>query len=126
MNIAVWIVAGLLAAVFLFAGGAKLLIPRARLAEAPGGAWVNAFSPGFVKGLGAVEILGATGLILPAALDIAPVLVPVAAIGLAGIMVGAAIVTFRFHEVGHALLNLAYLSLAVFVAWGCLGPESFT
>ena len=53
------------------------------------------FSAGFVKALGAVEILGAVGLILPALLDIAPILVPLAAVGLASIMVGAAIVTFR-------------------------------
>ena len=50
---------------------------------------------------------------------------PLAAVGLAAIMVGAAIVTFRRHEFRHALLNLAYLSLAVFVAWGRFGPESF-
>jgi len=126
MNLAVWVIAGLLAAVFLFAGATKLIVPRDKLAAAPGGGWVNDFSPGFVKALGAVEILGAVGLIVPAALDIAPVLVPLAAVGLASIMVGAAIVTFRRHESGHALLNLTYLALAVFVAWGRFGPESFT
>jgi hypothetical protein len=126
VNLAVWIIAGLLAAVFLFAGDTKVLVPRAQLAEAPGGGWVNDFSPAFVKALGAVEILGAIGLILPAALDIAPVLVPLAAVGLGSIMIGAAIVTFRRQEAGHALLNLTYLALAVFVAWGRFGPESFT
>jgi hypothetical protein len=126
MNLALWIIAGLLAAVFLFAGANKLLIPREKLAKAPGGGWVNDFSAGFVKALGAVEILGAGGLILPAALDIAPVLVPLAAAGLAAIMTGAAIVTYRRQEFKHVLLNLIYLAMAVFVAFGRFGPESFT
>jgi hypothetical protein len=125
MNLALWIVAGLLATVFLLAGSTKLFIPRHKLATAPGGGWVNDFSAGFVKALGAVEILGAVGLILPAALDIAPLLVPLAAVGLAAIMAGAANVTFRRHESMHALLNLAYLALAAFLAWGRFGPESF-
>jgi hypothetical protein len=77
------------------------------------------------EGLGAVEILGAAGLFLPALLDVAPILSPFAAVGLALIMVGAAIVAFRRHEFGHVLVNLTYLALAVFVAWGRFGPESF-
>ena len=125
MNLVLWIIAGLLAVVFLLAGASKLLIPYEKLARAPGAGWVNDFSPGFVKGLGAVEILGGLGLILPATLGIAPVLVPLAAVGLATIMVGAAIVTYRRHEPLHALLNLTYLALAVLLAWGRFGPESF-
>ena len=77
--------------------------------------------PGFVKALGAVEILGAVGLILPALLDIAPVLVPLAATGLAAIMVGAAIVEFRRQEFKHVLVNLTYLAMAAFVAFGRFG-----
>ena len=118
MNLTLWIIAGLLAAVFLVAGPSKLFIPKAKLAKAPGGGWVLDFSAGFVKALGAVEILGAVGLILPALLDIAPILVPLAAVGLALIMVGAANVEFRRHEFKHTLGNLAYLALAVFVTWG--------
>ena len=126
MNVALWIVAGLMAAVFLLAGSTKMFIPRERLAKAPGGGWVNDFGAGFVKFLGAVEILGAVGLILPALLGIAPVLVPLAALGLGFIMVGAAIVEFRRQESKHALLNLTYLALIAFVAWGRFGFESFT
>ena len=125
MNLALWIIAGLLAAVFLLAGGSKLFVPPENLAKAPGAGWVDDFSAGFVKSLGAVEILGAAGLILPAALNIAPVLVPLAAVGLATIMFGAAIVTFRRQEAKHALGNLVYLALAAFVAWGRSGPVSF-
>jgi hypothetical protein len=118
MNLTLWIIAGLLAAAFLVAGASKLFIPKAKLAKDPGAGWVLDFSAGFVKALGAVEILGAVGLILPALLDIAPILVPLAAVGLALIMAGAAIVTFRRHEYKHALGNLIYLALAAFVAWG--------
>ena len=118
MNIALWIIAGLLAAVFLVAGANKLFIPQAKLARAPGGGWVLEFSAGFVKALGVVEILGAVGLILPAVLTIAPILVPLAAVGLALIMVGAATMEFRRHEYKHMLLNLIYLALVAFVAWG--------
>ncbi len=118
MNLTLWIIAGLLAAGFLFAGATKLFIPKAKLAKTPGGGWVLDFSAGFVKALGAVEILGAVGLTLPALLDIAPILVPLAAVGLALDMVGAAIVTFRRHEFKHTLLPLLYLALAAFVAWG--------
>jgi hypothetical protein len=126
VHTALWVVAGLLATVFLVAGSSKLFIPREKLAKAPGGGWVLDFSAGFVKALGAVEILGAVGLILPALLDIAPVLVPLAASGLATIMVGAAIVTYRRREFKHVLLNLTYLAVAAFVAWGRFGPEPFT
>jgi hypothetical protein len=125
MNLALWIIAGLLAAVFLLAGANKLFIPQRKLAKAPGGGWVLDFSPAFVKLLGAVELLGAAGLILPAALGVAPILVPVAAVGLGTIMIGAAIVTTRRHEPKHALLNLTYLALITFVAIARFGPESF-
>jgi DoxX-like family len=118
MNLTLWTIAGLLAAAFLVAGASKLFIPKAQLARAPGGGWVLDFSAGFVKALGVVEILGAVGLILPALLGIAPILVPLAAVGLALIMAGAAIVTFRRQEYKHALGNLIYLALAAFVAWG--------
>src|SRR5258707_3965389 len=118
MNIALWIAAGLLAAAFVVAGVSKLVVPREKLASASGGGWVLDFSAGFVKALGTVEILGAIGLILPALLDIAPVLVPLAALGLGLIMSGAAIVEFRRREFKHGLGNLIYLALAAFVAFG--------
>ncbi|MEU8227374.1 DoxX family protein [Kribbella sp. NPDC048915] len=125
MNLALWIVAGLLAVAFAFAGANKLFIPYEKLAKARGAGWVNQFSPAFVKTLGTLEILGAIGLIVPAALDIVPVLVPVAAIGLAIIMVGAAIVTSRRRERAHAAVNVVYLALALFVVVGRFGPEAF-
>jgi hypothetical protein len=118
MLIALWIVSGILAAVFLVAGGNKVLIPREKLARAPGGGWVLDFSPRFVKTLGVLEILGAIGVVVPALLHIAPVLTPLAAVGLGIVMIGAAVVESRRREFRHAALNVLYLALAVFVAWG--------
>jgi hypothetical protein len=125
MNLALWISAGLLAALFLVGGATKLILPKEKLATMPGGEWVEDFSAGAVKAIGVPELLAAMGLILPAALDIAPVLVPLAAVGAVLVMVGAIITRLRRHE-AKAVAELAYLALAVFVAWGRFGPESFT
>ena len=96
MNTVLWIVAGLLAAAYLASGGGKLILPKRKIADFGASArWVEDFSPGSVKAIGALEVLGAVGLILPAALDIVPALVPLAALGLGLIMIGAAIVEFR-------------------------------
>lgn len=118
MNIALWIVAGLLAAAFLIAGGNKLFVPYDKLRRTPGAGWANDFPAGFVKALGIVEIVGVVGLILPGALNIAPILVPIAATGLAVIMIGAGVTELRRHEPRHALINLLYFVLAIFVAAG--------
>jgi hypothetical protein len=127
MNLSLWIVAGLLAVVYLLSGAGKLIVPKEKLATAPGGGWVEDFSAGSVKAIGALEVLAAVGLVLPAAPGIAPVLVPLAAAGLVLIMVGAVITRLRRHEPKAMVADLAYLALAGFVAWGrFFGPESFT
>jgi hypothetical protein len=126
MNLTLWIVAGLLAVVYLASGGGKLIVPKEKLAAAPGAGWGEDFSAGTVKAIGALELLAAVGLILPAAIDIAPVLVPLAALGLVMIMVGAVITRIRRHEAKPMVADLVYLALAGFVAWGRFGPESFT
>jgi hypothetical protein len=127
MNLTLWIVAGLLAVVYLLSGGGKLIVPKEKLATVPGGGWVEDFSAGSVKAIGALEVLAAVGLVLPAATDIAPILVPLAALGLVLIMVGAVITRLRRHEPKAMVADLVYLALAGFVAWGrFFGPESFT
>ncbi|GAA4060960.1 DoxX family protein [Actinomadura miaoliensis] len=126
MNLTLWIVTGLLAVAFLAGGVIKLIRPREKLAAAPGGGWVEDFGAGAVKAIGAVEVLGAAGLVLPGVLGIAPVLVPLAAVGLVLLMVGAMITHLRRHEATAIVVNLVYLALAGFVAWGRFGPESFT
>ena len=125
MNVALWVVAGLLAAVFVISGSAKLFVPKEKLATVPLGGWTGDASVGFVKALGVLELLAAAGLILSAALGIAPVLVPLAAIGVVLLMVGATITHLRRHEPAGVVLNLIYLAMAAFVVWGRVGPESF-
>jgi uncharacterized membrane protein YphA (DoxX/SURF4 family) len=124
MNVLLWIVAGVLAAAFLVAGLTKLNQPKEKLAGQMG--WVEDFSPGVIKLIGGLEVLAAVGLIVPAALDIVPVLVPLAAVGLVVLMVGAAITHLRRHEPQLAVINAVLLLLAVVVLWGRFGPYSFT
>ena len=126
LNLALWIAAGLLAAVLLVSS-AKLFVPKEKMA-AMGAAsrWVEDFSPGALKAIGVLELLGAVGLILPAALDIAPVLVPLAATGAVLLFVGAVITRLRRGEKATIVGDLVYLALAGFVAWGRFGPEPFT
>jgi uncharacterized membrane protein len=127
MNLTLSIITGLLAVVYLVAGVGKLIVPKEKLAAFPGGGWAEDFSAGAVKAIGALEVLGAVGLALPAALGVAPVLVPLAAVGLALLMVGAVITRLRRHETKAMVADLVYLALAAFVAWGrFFGPESFT
>ncbi len=117
MNIALWIIAGLLAAAFLASGVVKLVRPKEKLAAA-GMGFAEDFSAGAVKAIGALEVLAGVGLILPAVLDIAPVLVPLAAVGLALLMIGAMVVHLRRHENQGIVTTLVIAALAVFVAWG--------
>jgi hypothetical protein len=126
MNLALWIAAGLLAAVALFGGMVKTFVPKEKLAAAHGGGWTDGKSEGFIKGLGILEVLAAVGLILPAVLDIAPVMVPVTAVCWVLLMVGAMVTHGRRGENALVAVNLVYLAIAVFVAWGRFGPETFT
>lgn len=126
MKVVLWIIAEVLSAVCLV-GSSKMFVPQEKLAAMDSSAqWVLVFSPGTLKAIGAVELLAAVGLILPAVLDIAPVLVPLAATGL--VLLSACAVTMRLRRGEKATIasDLIYLALAAFIAWGRFGPESFT
>jgi uncharacterized membrane protein YphA (DoxX/SURF4 family) len=125
MNLALWIVAIVLAAVFAGSGLMKQFLPKDKLVTS-GQGWAQDFSPTTIRLIGLAEILGAIGLVLPAAVHIAPILVPLTAIGLVLVMVGAAIVHARRNEPMNIAVNLVLIALAAFVAWGRLGPYSFT
>jgi hypothetical protein len=126
MNLALWIAQGFLAVLFLVGSSTKLFVPKEKMAGMGATSrWVEDFSPGTLKAIGALELLAAAGLILPAVLDIAPVLVPLAATGAALLFAGAAIMRLRRHEV-YFVGDLVYLAVAAFVAWGRFGPEPFT
>lgn len=121
MNIALWIITSVLAAVFLAAGSIKLVKPQEELAASGMGS-IDAFPPGLVKAIGALEVLAAVGLVLPAVLDIAPVLVPLAALGVVLLMAGAALTHLRRTESQMVVVNAVLLIVAAGVAWGRSGP----
>ena len=112
MNVALWIVQGLLAALFLFAGGTKLILPVEEMTkQMPMPGW-------FLRFIGVAELLGGLGLILPWLLSIQPKLTPLAAVGLIIIMVGAVITTLMTGNVLMALFPLITGILCAFVAYG--------
>lgn len=124
MNVALWIVAGLLAATFLLAGIMKMMQPKEKLAASMG--WVEHYEPRQIKLIGLLEALGAVGLIVPALTGILPILTPLAAIGIALVMVGAmARHLGRGNETNMVAMNMAFLLMALFVAWGRFGDYAF-
>jgi uncharacterized membrane protein YphA (DoxX/SURF4 family) len=117
MNVALWVVQALMAAVFLMAGGMKATADLTTLAESM--AWVQTAPGWFVRFVGISEVLGAVGLILPAALRIAPKLTPLAAASLAFVMLSAIVMHVGIEgDVSSLPVNLVFLGLLSFVAWG--------
>jgi hypothetical protein len=126
MDTTLWIAAGLLALVALTGGITKTFVPKEKLQQHEGAAWTREFSPAFVRTLGVLELLAAVGLILPAVVDVVPVMVPVTAAAWVALMIGAMITHGRLGQFKLVALNLVYVALAVFIAVGRFGPESFT
>lgn len=116
MNIALWIVQALLGAMFTMAGIMKATQPKEKLAEKM--PWVNDYSATQVKLIGLSQILGGIGIILPWWTGIAPFLSVIAALGLALVMVFAAIYHLGKGEYKEIGVNVFLLALAVFVAIG--------
>jgi DoxX-like family len=112
MTYALWIVQGLLALLFLFAGGMKLVLPLEELTgPMPLPGW-------FVRFIGVAEVLGAIGLILPGLLRLRLGLTPLAAAGLVLIMSGATVLTLAGGDIVMALIPLMVGLLSAFVAYG--------
>lgn len=118
MNIALWAVQGLLAFVYLVAGGLKVLRPREQLVASGRLDWMKDHSDAAVKAVGAVEIVGALGVILPEATGIARILTPIAAVGLVIVQIGAMRVHLTRNEREPLPINVILLLLAAFVAVG--------
>ena len=116
MNVFLWIVQVALAVAFLGAGGMKVSQPKEKLQ--PRMAYVEDFSANAIKGIGSAELLGALGLILPWATGIAKVLTPLAATGLAIMMVGAIVTHVRRKETNQVGMPGALLVLALIVMIG--------
>jgi hypothetical protein len=100
----------LLALLFLGAGGSKIITPRSQLLANPQMAWATDFSESQIKMIGAAEVAGAIGLVVPAATRILPFLTPLAASGLAVLMLGAVATHARREEPFLVPLVLAALT----------------
>ena len=116
MKVALWIAQALLALAFLAAGAMKLTQPLATLATSL--AWTADVPGALVRLIGLAEVLGALGLVLPAATRIRPRLTPLAAAALALVMELAAILHLARGEAMMLPVNLILLALLAFVAWG--------
>ncbi len=118
MNIALWIVQGLLTLVFLMSGFMKISKSKDEIKKIGGKQmiWVDDVSANTIKLIGIVEVLAAIGLILPQLTGILPWLTPLAAVGLVLTMIGAMIVNVRNRIT--ITKNIVLLLLAAFVAYG--------
>jgi hypothetical protein len=111
IGVLLWILQGLLALLFLFAGGTKLVMPIEDLTKG------TSLSGTFMRFIGVAEILGGLGLILPGLVRIKPVLTPLAAACLVIIMIGATVVTLQTNPPLVALLPAITGLLLIFVAY---------
>jgi len=118
VNVVLWIAQGLLAAIFLMTGMLKLVKGKDGLKDDPKMAWVNDVPANQVRLAGATATLGAVGLILPWALDIARVLTPLAAVGIVIQMALASRIHLRRKEAQTVVMHAVFATIAVFVAIG--------
>jgi hypothetical protein len=120
MNTALWICQGLLAALFAFSGACKISMSKQWLI-AHGQTGVALFPLPAIRVIAALELLGVAGIILPWATGIAPILTPLAAVGFALLMTGAAISHTKLREPRNVMTNALIFTVAVFVAYGRFG-----
>ncbi|HYF03620.1 MAG TPA: DoxX family protein [Patescibacteria group bacterium] len=116
LNITLWIAQVLLGGMFLMTGFMKLATPMADLATSL--PWTTDFPEAMVRFIGIAEVLGGLGLLLPSILRIKPVLTPLAALGLATVMVLAMGLHLMRGESQMIVMNLILAAIAVFIAWG--------
>lgn len=116
MSIVLWVVQILLALAFVMAGFMKATQPVEKLQARMN--WTKHVSPGLVRLVGILEILGALGLILPVATKILPWLTPVAALGLVLTMIGAIITHVRLKETSQVVTPFVLLLLSLFIVIG--------
>ena len=123
MNVFLWIVQAILAALFAMSGLVKFLQPKDKLTgRYP---WMQDFSQATVRFIGVMELLGAIGLIVPAATEIVSVLTPIAATGLAVMMVLAAGTHIRRKEPSGVVVSAILFALTALLAWGRFGAYSW-
>lgn len=122
MNVFLWILAGVLAALFLLAGLTKLIQAREKLLTQL--EWVEDFGTPVVRLIGLAELFGAIGLVLPAGLGVVTALTPIAATGLAVTMLLAVGVHIRRKEPQAVIFTTVLMIASAVVAWGRFGPYS--
>jgi hypothetical protein len=124
MDTALWILTWVLAAGYLAGALAMLFMPKERFRSISGGQhYADDFSEGFIKGIGALKLIAVAGLILPGLTGIAPVLVPLAALGLVLLMTGAATVRIVRQEWRYLAGDIVFLLLLGFLAYGRFALE---
>ncbi len=115
MNVVLWIIQVLLAVVFVFAGGMKLIASPEQFQQGP-----VQFPTLFIRFIGLAEFAGGLGLVLPGLFRIKPELTPLAALGLLIIMGGAVTVTWRSGQYGPAIFSAIIgllLALVAYMRW---------
>ena len=121
MNVVLWILQVLLGGMMLMAGAMKLMRGKDQLAEDPRMGWVEDYSESTVRGIGAAETAAGIGLILPWWLDIAPILTPLAALGVVAVQVGAFLTHRRRGETQMLAANATLAIVGLIVAIGRFG-----
>jgi uncharacterized membrane protein YphA (DoxX/SURF4 family) len=116
MNTLLWIAQALLAVAFLYSGINKAFLPKEEVIAKGQTGIVDIPRPG-VRWIGASEILGSIGIIIPWALNILPILTPITAVCFAAIMTMAVPIHHRLNEPRNVITNLFLLALALFVSW---------
>lgn len=126
MDTLLWTMAIVLATAFTIGGLTQILLPKGRYRElSVTQHWVDDYTAGQLKAIGTIKTVGALGLVLPAAVGVAPVLVPLAASGLMLFMTGAGTTRFRRREYGAMVGDLFFLAAFAFIAWGRFALEPF-
>jgi hypothetical protein len=123
VKIALWVIQLLVAATFLASSATKLALPRLALASLT--PYVEDFTDGQIKGIGALELLAVIGLVVPPLLHVATFLTPLAAVGLILVMGGAIVTHLRRREPQGVAVSVVLLVLAAVVAVGRFGPYRF-
>jgi len=117
MNIAVWIVSGILAVLYLAVGMVKLVVPKRKMAANPNLAFAAGLPSALILFIGLVEVLGAIGVIVPWLVGVAAVLTPLAAAGLVLLQIGAIVFHGQRREFKQWPVNFVLAGLAAFVAY---------
>lgn len=118
MNVALWIIQIIVAALFLTSGSLKLVLPKDNLRKVF--EWIEDYSEQRLRFIGAFEVLGGLGLFLPGVYSTLEILIPLAAIGLTVIMILASLVHYKRDEKNNLIVNIIVLLLLLLIAAGRL------